>query len=94
VTEIATAPKELHPKRFGDGADQYAYDLAVSPSGDITLFGNTQGAVNFGGADITDAMFIGVEIQHGREMIVAREEHSRRATAVATRGPSRARRST
>jgi hypothetical protein len=39
-------------RRFGDSQDQFAYGVAVGPSGSVGLTGEAGGAVDFGGGDL------------------------------------------
>jgi len=42
-------------KRFGDSSNQFAKGIAVDASGNVTITGYFQGAVDFGGATLTSA---------------------------------------
>ncbi len=42
-------------KKFGDGSDQYATDVAVDSAGNVIITGALRGTLNFGGANLTTA---------------------------------------
>jgi hypothetical protein len=49
VVSFNAAGQHRWSKRFGDGANQHAAAMAVSPDGLVAIFGSLEGSVDFGG---------------------------------------------
>jgi hypothetical protein len=48
IARFSSYDSHLWSKRFGDGAEQYGFDIATDPSNDIVVTGTAQGDVDFG----------------------------------------------
>jgi hypothetical protein len=49
IAKLDSDGAHLWSKRFGDGSNQYCWDVAVDSSGNLVLVGSFYGAVDFGG---------------------------------------------
>ena len=55
IAKFESDGAHLWSRRFGDGASQFPWDVAIDASGNIIVNGNFDGTVDFGGGALTSA---------------------------------------